>query len=590
MTKAHGWVRRVKGAVVGLQVILLLAGTPAFADDPTPLNQEGVVSMAIKDANALVVVETIVINGKYNFVTRGKIDQTVSVNLRDVSIQDALDAVTQTVGLEYRVQGKIITLYGTDSDSSYTVTYKFNVGSVTATGGPGTIIKRLVEGGSDADAAAAAGAGGGAPPPDAGGGGGGGAGGPSKPGRVIVDRLNNQLIVTAVPSIHRRVERLVKELDKPTLIRGGRTARIFELRYITPEFFRKAVQFEIPGFQESQVLLFSDTGGANAPAVQVTGAGAVNLPTGDIEGNSKRVLVTDIEENLNKIENLLKAIDRPPRQVFLDVKLINLSKTTLNRFGNQLRLIYMRDGRSSPVGEFFGGNAADAAGNPFHLRVGTLGPEQFSLLADYIERDNKSNILQNPKLTVIDGRPATIRSIRDEPYGESTLQQGTVQTTVKFIPVGITLNFTANVVQDNQVKLAVQPEVSATVRTVTVGSGDTANQVPVVSKTSATTTLLVPNLHTALIGGILQHQLEKGFQTMPVLGHLPLLGRLFHRHDDTDSRDEFVITITTKIINRGDNTVHAKHKGVEQGKMKYFFHDYEQIMNRIVFIDEVIEY
>src|SRR5205814_5150215 len=114
-----------------------------------------------------------------------------------------------------------------------------------------------------------------------------------------------------------------------------------------------------------------------------------NLPTGDLEGNAKRVLVTDVEDNLNKIENLLKAIDRPPRQVFLDVKLINLSKSTLNRFGNQLRLLYMRQGSNTPTADFFGGNQDNPGGNPFHLRVGTLGPEQFQILADYIESDNK---------------------------------------------------------------------------------------------------------------------------------------------------------------------------------------------------------
>src|SRR5947208_2912953 len=75
------------------------------------------------------------------------------------------------------------------------------------------------------------------------------------------------------------------------------------------------------------------------------GAGGA-VSTGDLEGNFKRVLITETEENLNRIENLLRAIDRPPRQVFLDVKVISITQGLINQFGNQFRAILMKSGRN----------------------------------------------------------------------------------------------------------------------------------------------------------------------------------------------------------------------------------------------------
>ncbi|MBI4861197.1 MAG: hypothetical protein HY815_13210 [Candidatus Riflebacteria bacterium] len=539
--------------LVGGLLLLLATASASAAEEPIPLTQEGVVTLTLKDANAQVVVESIVINGRYNFVTKGKIEETVTVNLSKVSIQDALDAVTATVGLEYRNQNRIITLYGKDTDSTYTATYKFTAANVGATTGPGVIIRRLVEGGSEVDTAAAAAAGAGqaggqAPPPQEPA----PASGDKSKGRVILDRLNNQIVVTAVPSLHRKIAKLVAELDKKTLEPEGRKARIFELRYITPEFFRKAIAFEIPGFQESQVLLFSEGGAAGsggggqaaAPAAPAGGGGGgggggAAVSTGDVEMNMKRVLINDTDENLNRIENLLKAIDRPPRQVFL-VK----------------------------------------------LKVGTLGPEQFQILADYLETNNRTHVLSNPKLTVVDGRSATIKTVTKRPYGETTVNQGVSQTQVKFMDVGITLNFSATILPDNTIRLAVAPEVSESTSDVVINN----NPVPVVSSTSASTTLLLKNSYTAIIGGILSRNDTKNFRTMPLLGHIPLVGRLFHQHQDADKSVELMITITTKIVDKGDNVIVSKSRGTEAGKYKYFFHDMEQVARRILFIDEVVEY
>lgn len=111
---------------------------------PTPLDETGVVSMAIKDASAMVVVETIAINGRYNFVAQGHFDQTVSVNLRDTTLRQAFDSVTGANGLEYRIVDGTCILYGRDADACYVETYTLPDGHVDEPGGLYEIAKAMV--------------------------------------------------------------------------------------------------------------------------------------------------------------------------------------------------------------------------------------------------------------------------------------------------------------------------------------------------------------------------------------------------------------------------------------------------------------
>ncbi|MBI3892470.1 MAG: STN domain-containing protein, partial [Candidatus Wallbacteria bacterium] len=243
---------------------LLLVTTVAWAEDskaPVPLDKPGEVSITIKGAPVQSVIETIVMNGNYDFVTSGEFADTVNLSLSGVSIQEALDTLTQITGLEYRVEGRIITLFGKNASSEYTRVYKLAVASaqqispeltalVAAASGGGGAGGGASAGGSSLAALAAqpsaAGAAAGVAPVPGGGG-------------VIVDRAHNQLIISTRPSVHRKIERVLQTLDVAQ--KGEMTKfRVFELKYITADLAKNAIKFQLPGFNDNQFLELSGKG------------------------------------------------------------------------------------------------------------------------------------------------------------------------------------------------------------------------------------------------------------------------------------------------------------------------------------------
>jgi type IV pilus assembly protein PilQ len=73
---------------------------------------------------------------------------------------------------------------------------------------------------------------------------------------------------------------------------------------------------------------------------------------------------------------------------------------------------------------------------------------------------------------------------------------------------------------------------------------------PTILKREAETDLLVPDGHTAVIGGIYFRNTGRNIDQVPLLGDIPILGVIFQHRKSSDTRSELVIFITPRIVNR----------------------------------------
>ena len=73
---------------------------------------------------------------------------------------------------------------------------------------------------------------------------------------------------------------------------------------------------------------------------------------------------------------------------------------------------------------------------------------------------------------------------------------------------------------------------------------------PTILKREAETDLLVMDGHTAVIGGIFTRNTGRNLDQVPFFGDIPILGILFQHRRANDQRNELVIFITPRIVNR----------------------------------------
>jgi type II secretory pathway component GspD/PulD (secretin) len=154
--------------------------------------------------------------------------------------------------------------------------------------------------------------------------------------------------------------------------------------------------------------------------------------------------------------------------------------------------------------------------------------------------EGKVKIRANPKVTTLDGKPASI-SIQKEEYYLSPAS--IYQPYAKFddIKSGIILKVTPFITKEDGIRLEIEPEVSDVTEIGREG-------LPVISRRTAKTSVIVKDKETLAIGGLIAEGKQERKKKLPLLGNIPVLGKLFSVNTKKNYETELVIFITPSVV------------------------------------------
>ena len=281
------------------------------------------------------------------------------------------------------------------------------------------------------------------------------------------------------------------------------------------------------------------------------------------------IIYSTVQEFQN-IKNILKDLDAVPRQVLMDVLVLEVTLNSTESLGIVYQIF---GGQHTILGNTF--PAQGAVVNPIQPSTNTLGniianlgtgfPAGISGIAgrgnairafiNALATDNRVKALASPSVLATDNRPARIQVGSEIPIltGQtSTFVSGTAPLTsnaIQYRNTGVILTIIPQVNSQGLVNLQVKQEVSA------VGVpnfGSTGS--PSFTTRDAETTAVVQDGDTLAIGGIIQENKSRTRSGIPYLMDLPAVGRFFESTQDTTDRTELVILITPHVVrNRNES-------------------------------------
>jgi len=282
--------------------------------------------------------------------------------------------------------------------------------------------------------------------------------------------------------------------------------------------------------------------------------------------------VTDTEGKVRDIANLIDTIDRITPQVLVEVRIYDItSKDNLDLgidwyasrrtnwdattgYPTQDDIVVERGGNDTYVGSrtdpsleagFIAETNKTEESTQGFLRFGILNN---SLDINALLRAEQENIdaklLANPRIMVVDNEEATFDIVTEHPYVERTITAGSTTETVKFKNVGVKLVVTPHVAGNDMLRLNIAPEFSVLVTRVQVASSN----VPVVDTRKVNTIALVKDGQAVALGGLRKKETNRQINKVPVLGDLPILGKLFSFEGEATATTELVVFITPHII------------------------------------------
>jgi general secretion pathway protein D len=179
----------------------------------------------------------------------------------------------------------------------------------------------------------------------------------------------------------------------------------------------------------------------------------------------------------------------------------------------------------------------------------TMMGNDFNATIRAIASLSKVEVLSRPSIMVRNNQPATITIGQSVPLITGVTYAGTAGipvTSVAYSDVGIILSVTPFITKDGMVEMIVAPQISS-LSTQTVQIATNVN-VPVIDKRSANTVVVTPDGQTAVIGGLMENDKTTIDSKIPILGDIPLLGALFKRKQNADTKKELIIFLTPHIV------------------------------------------
>ncbi|MBU4305870.1 MAG: secretin and TonB N-terminal domain-containing protein [Candidatus Omnitrophica bacterium] len=270
--------------------------------------------------------------------------------------------------------------------------------------------------------------------------------------------------------------------------------------------------------------------------------GRINV---DIKTNS--LIITDSPANIQKMEKVMGELDKRTPQVLiealmLDVKLSEDEQLGVNwMLGDKDTIHDDNDYNDRYVRQNLSAGRVEGI-----LKYGKTiyKNTELNALIDFWRQNQKAEVLANPKVMTLDGLTAKIELSEEVPYIQSTISSdtGSITSTVSFRNVGIKLDVTPTISAEGFVSLTIKTEQSF--RTGTIGGQ------PIVDSRKAETNLLVKSGETIVIGGLRKKNKTDTIDKIPLLGDLPVIGKMFRRKVTSSTDTELLLFVTPFVVNQ----------------------------------------
>ncbi len=257
-----------------------------------------------------------------------------------------------------------------------------------------------------------------------------------------------------------------------------------------------------------------------------------------VDGRTNAVLVNDIETRLSEVERIITALDSETRQVEIVARLVDVDNTVSRQLGIDWSLenLHSSSQRVSGSVAVHEGLAQPSGIGRFGL---VRGWGNLDATIEAMEQNNQAHIISNPKITTVNNRKARILVGKEVPLIVLD-EAGNPVTELK--KVGITLEVTPYINNENRITMDLHPEVSDLSSQATVQGGI------IFTTTLADTRVMVNNGETAVIGGLIRTNETKFREGIPILGSIPLIGNLFSHTEVRHENRELLIFVTPRVV------------------------------------------
>jgi type II secretory pathway component GspD/PulD (secretin) len=529
------------------------------------------ISLNIREASLRDVLSMIAEQGHFNLIMDDSVTGTLTVDIRDISVNKALEYIFTVMGLSYtKDNNTIIVASNANADQKKlnaktfkAIPVKYKNATTVATQLNETVFKSSRPGGTSVAIAAA-------------------------------DANSNSLLIMGTSEDIALVNKALLELDTP------RNRKVYNIRHNTPNYVAQVLAANFftsdsdssggsssgnsgsgsassSGSSASTSGASATTGGASGSGGSATGvaetlnqfsAGGVTFIAEPIAAT---LTILGTPEQIALADSIIDQVDVKRPQAVIEVSLVEMQSSELKDFRPLWGPINLGKETSLNL------NVLDSTGNPTgrnafsYTSANIQSIAQKGLFSTFSLSQNhqslKGKVLANPTIVALDGKTSTI-DITDQ---IASVQQVITTTTTGNIitnsittqDAGISLSVTPNITNDGSIILNLIPEVAQPSRTISAGATSTT----LISKRNMNLSgVRVKDGETLVIGGLISESASSDISRIPGLDKMPIVSAMFRAvNSNNKNKTELVLMVTPHILKEDAVTYFSNHQNDPAG-------------------------
>lgn len=292
------------------------------------------------------------------------------------------------------------------------------------------------------------------------------------------------------------------------------------------------------------------------------------------------LIVTSTNADQVRIKQIIHDLDVPRNQVYVEAVIMEIGVDRLRQIGSE-PLQALGAAKAGSLQGIAGFNRvpeeiasiAQTLSGQAGAAVSVLNTASVRLFLQLLMTLSDSNILSTPQLLATDNEKAKIVVGENRPFptGQSQTVGGNTILTIERKDVGITLEITSQVMDNNMVRLLINQEITAIAENVaqTIGTGTALIPVgPTTTKRAMSTLALARDQQTIVLGGLVRDNVIQNERKIPFLGDIPVLGWLFRFQSKQTEKLSLLIFLTPHVLRTQTDVADLNvRKAVEAGAL-----------------------
>jgi len=379
---------------------------------------------------------------------------------------------------------------------------------------------------------------------------------------VVAEPGTNSLLISGNQENRKKMLALIKQLDVPSAVGHNNTA-VVRLNYLTAKVLAPMLTKLAHGYVE-QAKKSAASSSANFGVQNDSSDSSVSIqPVSD----ANAVVLSGPHQVIENLKSVIAELDTRPQEVLVQAIIVKIDESSMAQLGVQW-------GMGDPRGNTSGGTSVSSF---FQNGLGYIHNGSFDAIVQALTTNGNNDILATPSVLVLNNQKAMISDGKNIGMYNRQYSTGSTSTssagdinvpfnTYDRQDVTLSLNVTPQIAPDNTVRLVIKQKDDSLAQ-------DAQNQDPnnpTINTSKIDTTVLVNSGDILVLGGLISSNDSEQDQKVPILGDIPLLGRLFHNKTHNAEKKNLMVFIRPMIINN-------QKEADTQSQQQYDYIRYQQM-------------